>query len=291
MKTANTALQVLAASLLMVGCRTAVDTELAGFNPRGKWDNERPYGAYTVRTYLRETDLMGSVVILYHGRIIYAEHGGRYFLEYSNTGLYGPIRLSPPAWTDITGNGRPDIVTFEEMGGGHGPSECTVVEVHRGRCTVLAKIEAPGGAVFEDLDGDGTAEVKMGDYTFDYWPSCHAGAPVPMVVLRWSGKDYRVAADLMLRPAPPRDQLSSLAASVRRRPEWGQEYDRVAIPPRLFSIALDLMYTGHEALGWQFIQEAWPPRFPMDTELLDQLRDLLNQSPYWTEFARQTAKH
>jgi len=55
------------------------------------------------------------------------------------------------------------------------------------------------------------------------------------------------------------------------------------IPRKLFSYALDLMYSGHEDLGWQFIEQAWSSRYPLDDQMLIDMRERLEKSPYWGE--------
>ena len=49
-----------------------------------------------------------------------------------------------------------------------------------------------------------------------------------------------------------------------------------------FAYALDLMYSGHEERGWEFLREFFGERFET-RETIKEFRELLNRSPYWEQ--------
>jgi len=249
------------------------------FMPHGELTDEQSVGRYTVRTYRSMAEGDGSFQVLEAGRRIYGQDGwcfgiGDYFGPDTgaDTDLVG---------RDLTGNGKLNLVMEEWTGGAHCDFIAYVLEIGDG-CRLVAQIDGRHSTpVFRDLDNDSIPEVLVNDWTFAYWPTCFATSPAPRVVLRWSGREYQVAADLMWSPAPADGEFAARAALVCDSPHWGKRYSRNGIPMDLFSYALDLMYAGHEDLGWRFIETAWPERFPRDTELLDEFRRHLASSEYW----------
>ncbi len=184
---------------------------------------------------------------------------------------------------DITGLGKPDLILYEWTGGAHCDYIAYVIELGS-PCRLLAAINGQHGVpCFRDMDGDGMPEVIIRDWTYAYWPVCFATAPAPQVILKWRNGKYELAAELIRTPVPSGNELATMA--LRTRKEWeksvSNKYDRALIPQRLFQTALDLMYRGHEALGWQFIAMAWNPRFPMDNALIEELKRLMRDSDWW----------
>jgi hypothetical protein len=83
----------------------------------------------------------------------------------------------------------------------------------------------------------------------------------------------------MQRPAPAQRELTDLAQKLRREKSWAEQPP--AIPPELYVTALDLMYSGHEMLGWQFINEAWSPENLHNEEFVNGMKSRLAASAYW----------
>jgi hypothetical protein len=89
----------------------------------------------------------------------------------------------------------------------------------------------------------------------------------------------------MLRPAPAEDELNAKAAQLRASSEW----ESGTIPEGLWTNALALMYGGHEALGWKFVEAAWKPGFPANGDSSKEdiinyyLREKLEESIYWRD--------
>jgi hypothetical protein len=244
-------------------------------------------GDYEVRTWFAENG-DGRLQILEAGRLVYTQAGFRFYIG----GCDSLASVAPG--TDVTGDGLPDLVVGEWTGGAHCCFNASVFELGP-QVKLLAVIEGRDEAPeFRDVNNDGIPEVRIEDWTYSHWPGSFAASPAPDVILRWQDGAYRVAADLMYEPAPSAAEIERRAAEIRASEDWdepatgcgpGGGYSRWSIPRALFQEALDLMYSGHEQLGWEFVRAAWSPRFPVDEALLDELRQKRDSSPYWSSLA------
>jgi hypothetical protein len=131
-----------------------------------------------------------------------------------------------------------------------------------------------------DLNRDGKIEFTTGDTTFLCWWACCTCSPAPRVVLRWRDGAFRLAPELMRRPAPPAALLRARAAEIRRLRGDG---DR-GVPVRLWREVLDLVYAGQAETAWRLFDLAWPPKARVGKdEFLLELRQRLRESRYWRE--------
>ena len=249
------------------------------FVPRGELWEEQAYGAYTIRTYYTYE---GSFEILKDDHRVFGQHGGRFSISSINReNTKVPLF---PIGHDITGDGNPNVAIYEWTGGAHCCFNVFLFEIgdkFRQVAAVYGKDSIPR---FDDIDGDSIPEVVIHDCTYAYWPQSFASSPAPRVILRWDGKSYRVARDMMRQPRPSIQDLKTKADEIRKK--WGQGYNRSSIPVELWGYALELMYAGHEDLGWQFIKMGWSEKFPLDSDLLEELRSLMASSPYWQQLQK-----
>ncbi|HOI54563.1 MAG TPA: hypothetical protein PLP01_04900 [Phycisphaerae bacterium] len=238
-------------------------------------------GRYIVRTYLDTEHDGGSWEILADGCRVLAGEGWRFGIGrmWEEPVDEHPERL---IGRDINGDGVPEVVLYEWTGGAHCCFVARVVSLGQ-KCRVLAEIHGRHGVPqFEDRDGDGIMEVCVYDWTFEYWPGCFADCPAPQVVLCWRDGRYVADAALTATAAPPLSQVRAEAERIRLEGWVGDNP-----PPLLFRTALDLMYGGHEELGWQFIGWAWRADVTPDPDRLSELSELLARSPHWRELQRQ----
>jgi hypothetical protein len=241
-------------------------------------DSKSCSGGYVIRAYRDQETGSGSFEILHRNLRLY-ERRGEWFsigrVEPNDLFLVGP---------DFTACGKPHAVVFEYTGGNHC---CTSAYVFLlgDEPRLLATIEGRHSTpVFRKTAFGQPWEIVMRDWSYAYWPSSFATSPAPEVILRWNGDAYVTAPNRMAKPAPSESELEAKARSIRRSPEWTFEtnrYLRANIPSGLMQTALDLMYSGHEELGWKFIRQAWCPGFPLDETLLTDLRKRRSESPYW----------
>jgi hypothetical protein len=178
---------------------------------------------------------------------------------------------------DLTGDSVPDVVLVQFSG--VSPHCCTLATV-LGLGDTLALYGSVDGAdgdvEFEDLDGDGASEARVGDFRFAYWRDyAFAETAVPDVVLRRRGDAWVPACDLMRAEAPDDRTLR------RRAAELGAGWIAGDPPAPLYGYALDLIYQGNADAAWRFLDLAWPPRLPGKRDFLRDLRDRLAGSPCW----------
>jgi hypothetical protein len=204
-----------------------------------------------------------------------------------------PLRSRSP-FTDLNGDGVPEVIVSSYSGGAHC---CLEYEVYSlGRTAKKIADDLPGAhseCVFADLDGDGRFEAIGADWTFAYWNAGFAQSPAEIVILRSTKNGYRLAPDLM-RTAPPR------AAAFRAHvdeckdeiPEGLAKGESFEVTSTVWKNMLPLIYSGHSKLAWKLLDQVWPPGTlcQLDTESKSQMtkkefRQLfltqLNASEYW----------
>jgi hypothetical protein len=194
---------------------------------------------------------------------------------------------------DITGDGTPKVALSDQFGRLSGGS-LWVFECGR-KFRQIATVDSLGTyPELKDLDGDGIPEIIASDDAFYHWPGGMDGEPMPEVILRWRNGKYVAARDLMYKPAPAKEQLDAMAVAIRSSPEW--DAGSWWAPPELWTNAVALMYSGHESLGWEFVDKAWQPGFPGKDELLCKerlighyLRSRLEDSVYWPDLKTQSS--
>ena len=307
MKTAQSCVLLLTAMAVffgltghLAGCQSAKIPEQAPSNGAELTDQMR-VGEYLIRTF-RTADGDGWAEVSKSGRTVYRREGYVFQIGSMSDGTEHDYRR----WMgkDITGSGKPAIILYEWTGGAHGLYNAFVVELDTpvvGLVTPCKEIAEIHGAYtvprFVDLDGDGRPEIIINDWSYAFWPEDLAHAYAPEVILKWRNGRYVIAEELMHKPAPTDRKLKAMAKAVRE--QWAQNaegqghktepYGRYLIPPDLYRIALDLMYSGHEKLGWQFIDMAWAPQYPMDGAVFKELKERMSQSEWWQALTEQPA--
>lgn len=280
MRTAGLIAAVLTLAVALLGCKGMTrflggetDANLLTFVPPGSLRDERVFRNYAIRIYENWEERQSALEILRQGRRIYVQEGVVF-----DVGRYGGGEKAhlPPVGQDITGDGKPDMAVAEWTAGAHCCITVYVFEIgeeFRQVATIHGEDSAPD---FTDLDGDAIPEVVLHDWTFAYWRTGFASSPAPQVILRFRDGAYRVAGDLMHKPAPAPPELETRARKVRN--DWAEEYHR-----GFWGFALDLIYSGHAGLAWQFLEMAWPPDRPGKEQFLSDFRARLSKSPYWPE--------
>jgi hypothetical protein len=142
--------------------------------------------------------------------------------------------------SDVTGDGRLDLVVSESTGGGHLSHVLHVVDLGatpREIASVAAG--APEIEFFEDVDSDGQPEFLTHDWSFSGWQSCVADSPVLPVTLRFGADGPRVAWELMRKTTDP------LILEGRSKAE-------------ILDTVLNGLYTDREKQAWSLLSDAWP---------------------------------
>ena len=259
--------------VLVMGCSPD-----AHFVPKGELQKEQHFGVYTVRTYRESFGPGASLTIARKGTVVYAKDGFCFFSMDDVPGEDTRIRMGD----DITGDGEPNLVIEHWSGGAHCCFDYYIFSIGDD-FRLLDIIETQHGCKgFEDVDGDGALELDALDWTFAYWKACFAASPAPRVILKFRDGKYRVAPELMRTTPPSEDEERTLAEAVAQDESWNQGN----VPPALWGHMLDLMYSGHAPLAWEFFDQAWPEGFEDKFgESKEQFKadflHAISQSPYW----------
>ena len=194
--------------------------------------------------------------------------------------------------SDKTGNGIPDVMINYYSGGAHCCAEsffidlgdwATLVDnIGTGHVGMNAKGKNPkGGLLFETADN-----------TFAYWGGGFAGSPFPDVILGFKNGKLRPNFDQMRKPAPSLTILKRKAQMVRQKlslePYKGIENPDTVIykeeflgEPDFWGEMLDLIYTGHEDLAWQYLDLVWSPQKQGKSIFIEDFKGQLNESDFW----------
>jgi len=259
----------------------AADT---GCPVNGSDESKITVNGYTVRTM--RSEFFGCVEVSKNGAVVYREADDlRYFIGNDIQGE-GKVPSIKPG-TNITGGRDPQVLIGSWSGGAHCCFKFRLLELGS-KFRKLAELDAADGdyAHFEDLDKDGKYEFVGNDCTFAYWETSFAESPAPKVILRPTtdkeGRvEYRLATDLMQRPAPPPEETRKLVAKIKSNDEWSD-----GVPSALWSAILDFIYSGHPDLAWQIWNETWPESKPAKGGFLGAFCDRLTQSPYFFELTK-----
>jgi hypothetical protein len=189
---------------------------------------------------------------------------------------------------DITGDGQPDLVISEWLGGANC---CLIFHIFEIGPTFkkLGAIDAQFGDsgphfLHPDKNSRSTGLViQIHDWTFANWNTDFADSPAPKVMLQFSGGAYRMAPDLMRAPEPAGSDLAARASAVKNDAgsAKGGSWPKADVSPQLWETMLDLIYSGHADAAWKFLDDAWPPKIQGKDKFAQDFRAHLVKSPYW----------
>jgi len=205
------------------------------------------------------------------------------------------IIMSPPAGTDINADGIPEIIVRHFTEGAHCCYEYGIYSLG----STLELIDTLQGEhssfKFKDLDGDGKYEAIGKDWTFAYWNASFAGSPAPEIILRWKNGRYRVAEDLMKKPAN-HNELLRLAKEFRKQAVFEDEsMQSLHWEARWWAAMVELIYTGNGNLAWKFCDWFWPisdqqsisrKYLANKKRFLAEFKKQLTESPYWADIKK-----
>lgn len=249
------------------------------------------FGRYEARTWHQGSGT--GFALLKDGKPWLGEDGNLFLLTSAtcSTDDGGGLVPGPDPGEDIDGDGVPDLLVYGYSGGAH----CCFTTLHFscGETPVLrCRINTwHSTARYEDLDGDGRCEVKLGDSSYAYWNACFAGSPEPTVILSIHDGRYDLALDLMRLQGPRnkdlpmltqhwKDELAVFLAFTDRldRGEqipdddpvwsriplqaWRNEERNVAIPSDIWGVMLDLIYSDRTDEAFAFARAVWPAGRP-----------------------------
>lgn len=237
--------------------------------------DEEEYGSYLVRITNYENE--GFLEIFKSGKQIHSLHNPSNFSFASFDEGKNYIILMGP---DITGNGQPDLVISEWSLGAHCCYTFHVFEIgDTFACIQSIDAGSSESAHFRNLDSMPDLEFVMNDWTFAYWYTNFADSPAPQVILKFNGRSYAFARELMKKDPPSEARLGNLTGSIRMMDDW-----RMGVPPmELWTQMIDLIYSGNMAHAWKLFDLAWPGNMEGKDEILLDFRAKLKESPFYQD--------
>jgi hypothetical protein len=191
--------------------------------------------------------------------------------------------------TDITGAGQPDLVISEYTGGAHCCLFLHIFEIgSKFRHVQTISVLHADAADFRNMDDDPALELPINDWTFAYWNTSFAASPAPEVILKYSKGKYRMAPDLMRKPARSPEELTEMASVIRSQPEWKDPGQK--LPPKLWDDMLTLIYSGNMDQAWKLFDTAWLDGVRGKQQFLRDFKVQLWKSPFWKEIQELNSK-
>lgn len=255
--------------LIFPGMRIALNI------PKWALHQEQSYRNYVVKIFRHGEDFFQ---ILKDGRQVYAGKGFHFKIGsiYEDEKTNSLISIG----TDITGDGQPNLVISEWTGGAHCCFNFHLFQIGE-PFRYIQTIDAGDSdlADFARLGANPALEFIMADWTFAYWRTSFAQSPAPEVILKYRGRKYEMANELMQKPALTRDELKRIANEIRALPEWNQKCP----PVKLWDEMLRLIYAGNMPQAWILADLSWPEGTCPKQEFLKDFKATLKKSPYWRD--------
>jgi len=243
---------------------------------------------YLFLSYKDEEKGMACIQILRDRKVIFRrtnENGGWFEIGQPADKDNGARMI--PNGTDITGRGHPNMIVSAGTGGAHCCLLHYVFELEP-EFKLLATIDGRDDdmAHFADLANDGRYYYVGADWTFAYWPGSFASSPSEAITLQFSddknGGGFHLALDKMYSLPPTAREwehhLQEVNAALK---EDALQSEELARP--LWGTVLDLIYTGHSDLAWEFVKEVNPKAKQGSNPTLADFCSILKTSPYWRD--------
>lgn len=210
---------------------------------------------------------------------------------------------------DKTGDGIPDVMIQYFSGGAH----CCSVMYFINLGETVETVETFGMGDFEVLGIDrnpaGGLLFRTNDGNYGFWLTSFATSAKPGVVLDFKNGKLRPNFDLMKKPAPSLAVLKNKAEFYRQKlslkryrgdennsPDFEDPFYKEDTYPNnedvrykgtvysnvvFWGPMLELIYTGHEDLAWQFLDLVWPPQKQGKALFIRDFNKQLLESQYW----------
>jgi len=186
---------------------------------------------------------------------------------------------------DKTGDGTPDVAVEYYTGGAHCCFEITFFELgDRVRQLPTIYTDNDQLTAFANKPGGGL-RFRSSEQAFAYWAIAFAFSPMPTVIYEFDKSDELVPRfDLMKKPAPTLAKLKRDAAATRAKlnlnPYTSPEDNFNDFEEPFWGEMLDLIYTGHEDLAWQYFEMVWPAKKPGKQKFLADFKEQLALTAY-----------
>lgn len=198
----------------------------------------------------------------------------------------------------ITLKGKTDNIIISSHTGGSRCCFDNIILSLGGKVRKIAEISDQHSSLeAKDIDEDGTDELILNDWTFVVWHTSFQEFPHPKVVLKYQNGNYKPSAKLMRKPYSEKNRLelwkkareiSALLKELLKDSDFSIEkwlsddvdYYSQLLPPELWAIMLDLLYTGNGNLALEFLEKAWYKKLEGEVVFLKSFQQQLLKSPY-----------
>ena len=265
--------------------------------PFGKLQEEQRFKDYTIKIYRNEEapaetdtnpdhqDGVGCFEILKSGKQVYFQKG--FMFEVAGQQSNGQTNSLIAMGRSITSDKQPNLVVREWSGGAHCCYTFTILQISD-VFRVVDQIDTRNDDYpeFKDLRKDGSLDLVMDDWTFEYWHVCFADSPSPTVILLYQNHKYRPDLELMKKPAPSDQELHIMAKSMSAKFDSATKFnddEKWAAPVELWGKMLDLIYSGNMDSAWKLCDLSWPAKHPGKELFLKEFADKLMTSPYYND--------
>jgi len=183
---------------------------------------------------------------------------------------------------DKTGDGNPDVMLEYYSGGAHCCTTYYFIELPKSGPVAIREV-GTGNAGMTPIGEDpaGGLRFETADNAWTYWNISFAGSPMPSVILEFKDGEAKPNFALMKKAAPSMAVLKRKAAAARKKisnapytDEFGQ-FDEA-----FWGEMIDLIFTGHEKLAWDYYDMVWPKAKPGKEKFLADFKEVLAGSYY-----------
>jgi hypothetical protein len=240
-------------------------------------------GAYRYKTNYDSSKVLGRFQIFKEKKRIYTQKGSHFFINPNSTcGL-------PQAGVSMTHKYPHELAIVDWNGGAHCCYTLYIIALVE-KPFLIQKIELEHTAVpdFVDLDGDGTLEIVLNDWTFAYWKVAFAQSPAPKIVLRYNGSQWVFDPKLTISKNLDRSlntkldrQISDGFKQTKTNRAFG-DLGETGAPVVLWTRMLDLIYSGRAKKAESLVNNIWPNDNKYKSEFLSQFTKQLTESPYYS---------
>jgi hypothetical protein len=232
-------------------------------------------GPYQYRMNYNPDNDEGYFQILRKGKVLLSKKGSHFYINSKEKDCEFPV-----AGSSVTKEHRHELVVKDWSGGAHCCFILYIIALGK-KPYLIQKInmEHTDSPRFIDLDGDGIPEIQLLDGTFAYWNIAFAQSPAPVVTLKYDGKKWIFAKEIMTKQKMTMHEFSKIKKDVISHFQRVQgnafEGDTITgVPVMLWEEMLNFIYSGQASLAFRLIQESWPLENP-------------NKEVFLTEFKKQ----
>ena len=188
---------------------------------------------------------------------------------------------------DINGDGKGEII-FEVYSGGNNGWESTYIYTIDTTATLIGNFNGIDTGLnmlrMEDIDGDGIPELFFNDMNFDCWPEGCAGAPAPLLIWKWTGKQYKLAnlkfSEYLLGQKGWKDELKSRLDDYILKPGYSP------FPPVIADVMLEYIYAGKYAAADSAFYALWPNNLSDKDKYYKEIWGYAKASHFWPELQK-----